>query len=118
MTTYSNPRMRANWPDGGKRVTATFKIETVKGKGQRAVRTTTGKPKKLTYAYRMRIVDGSDGRTYIVEDHGGTYGFIGIRQGNMKYSEEIIHSDNPRYAELQALFQTDSGAPREHHEDH
>jgi hypothetical protein len=93
-----------NWPDGGKRVTATFEIETVKGKGQRAVRTTTGKPKKLTYANRMRIVDGSDSRTYIAEDHRGTYGYIGIRQGNMKYSEEIIHSDNPRYAELQALF--------------
>ena len=105
--TYSNPRMRAvipNWSDGGKRVTATFEIETVKGRGQRAVRTTTGAPKKLTYAARMRIVDDSDGRTYIIEDHCGAYGFIGVRQGNMKYSEEIIHSDDPRYAELHALF--------------
>jgi hypothetical protein len=70
--TYSNPRMRAvipNWPNGGKRVTATLEIEIVKGRGERAVRTTTGAPKKLTYADRMRIVDGDDGQTYIARDH-------------------------------------------------
>jgi hypothetical protein len=105
--TYSNPRMRAvipDWPDSGRRVTATFEIETVEGRGQRAVRTTTGKPKKLTYATRMRIVDGSDGQTYIAEQHGS---YVQIRQGNMKYSEDLIWSHSPRYAELQALFQTE-----------
>jgi hypothetical protein len=104
MITYNNPRMRAvvpNWPDDGKRVTATFEIEIVEGRGQRAVRTTTGKPKKLTYAKRMRIVDGSDGRTYILEDFDS---FIGVRQGNMKYCADTVHYHDPRFAELQALF--------------
>jgi hypothetical protein len=105
MITYSNPRMRAvipDWPNGGRRVTATFEIETVEGRGQRAVRTTTGAPKKLTYAKRMRIVDGDDGRTYIACEYGSYYS---IMRGDMKCSEEgAVWPDDPRYAELQALF--------------
>jgi hypothetical protein len=68
MKTYSNPRIAAtieNWPHGGKRVTAQFYIEEHPTRGQRAVRVTTGAPKKLTFAKQMRIVDGDDGRTYI-----------------------------------------------------
>lgn len=64
---YSNPRMEAtipDWPSGSKRVTARFEIEKAK-KGERAIRTTDGAPKKLTFAKLARIVDGSDGRTYI-----------------------------------------------------
>jgi hypothetical protein len=113
MITYSNPRIRAvipNWPDGGKRVTATFEIETVEGKGQRAVRTTTGKPKKLTYARRMRIVDGDDGRTYIAREHGAAPAAAtrsySIMRGDMKYCEEGgADPGSPRHAELKALFQ-------------
>ena len=69
MTVYSNPRMSAiieNWPSGGKHVTAKFSIEIREGKGERAVRFTTGAGKVLTFARKARIVDGDDGRTYIV----------------------------------------------------
>jgi hypothetical protein len=108
--TYSNPRMKAtieNWPSGSKRVTAHFEIEQTL-KGERAVRTTTGDPKKLTYAKMMRIVDGSDGRTYIAEYT--SYGFIVITKGDMKYTHETIHSDSPRYAAVLELFAQEATA--------
>lgn len=102
--TYSNPRMTAviqDWPSGSKRVTARFEIEQSK-RGERAVRTTDGAPKKLTFAKMARIVDGSDGRTYIAEYT--IYGFISIMRGDMKLQQETVHPNDPRYAEVLELF--------------
>lgn len=103
--TYSNPRMQAtiqDWPSGhNKRVTARFEIEQA-AKGERAVRTTDGAPKKLTFAKMARIVDGSDGRTYIAEYT--IYGHISIMRGDMKFSQESIFPKDPRYAEVLELF--------------
>ena len=101
---YSNPRMTAvisDWPSGSKRVTARFEIEQGR-KGERAVRTTDGAPKKLTFARMARIVDGSDGRTYIAEYT--IYGHITIMRGDMKFQQEVIHERDPRYAEVLELF--------------
>lgn len=102
---YSNPRTTAtihDWPMGsGKRGTAVFQIERGT-KGERATRITTGKPKKLTFAEKMLIVDGSDGRTYIVEET--QYGFYSIWQSNMKFQEESIHPGNPRFEMVRNLF--------------
>ena len=101
---YSNPRMKAvipDWPSGSKRVTATFEIEAARGK-ERGVRTTTGAPKKLTFAHKARIVDGSDGRTYILEL--SIYGNISVMRGDMKIQEESIFESDPRYASVRALF--------------
>lgn len=104
--TYSNPRMMAvieDWPGGGsKRVTAMFHIEQDANRGERAVRITSGAAKKLTYAKMARIVDGSDGRTYIAEYT--TYGFISIMRGDMKLQHETVHPPDPRYAEVLELF--------------
>lgn len=102
--TYNNPRMDAviqDWPSGSQRVTAVFTIEQTK-RGERAIRTTTGAPKKLTFAQKMRIVDGDDGRTYIAEL--SFYGHITIMRGDMKFNEETVHTSDPRYAEIFALF--------------
>lgn len=102
--TYSNPRMTAtieNWPSGSKRVTARFEIEQGP-RGERAVRTTTGEPKKLTYARLARIVDGSDGRTYIAEFT--MYGHINIMRGDMKFSQETIFDRDPRFAMALEVF--------------
>ena len=104
MPSYSNPRMQAaieNWPHGSHRVTALFTIEVDK-RDERAVRVTTGAPKKLTYARKMRIVDGDDGRTYIAEL--SSYGFVTIKRGDMKFDYETVHKDDPRHAELLKLF--------------
>ena len=101
---YSNPRMTAtieNWPSGSKRVTATFSIEAT-SRGERAVRVTTGAAKKLTFAVKMRIVDGDEGRTYIAELT--SYGHITIMRGDMKFNEETVFERDERYPELLALF--------------
>jgi hypothetical protein len=105
MTEYTNPRLNAvieNWPHGSKRVTATFSIETHPQRGQRAIRTTTGAPKKLTFARQMRIVDGDDGRTYIAAL--STYGHVTIHRGDMKFNHESVFESDPRYTSLRALF--------------
>lgn len=102
---YSNPRMSAtieNWPNGGHRVTAQFSIEVDPKRGERAVRVTTGAPKKLTFARKMRIVDGADGRTYIATLTD--YGHITIFKGDMKYHEESFFERDAHYAELRALL--------------
>ena len=107
--TYSNPRVKAvipDWPSGSKRVTAIFYIERGPGsKGERAVRVTTGNAKKRTYARFARIVDGSDGKTYIAEI--SAYGGISIMQSNMKFQQETIYHTDPRYAAIKELFAAD-----------
>lgn len=109
--TYSNPRMEAvisNWPFGGKRATAYFLIDQTPNKQkERGTRflTLNGKQfatKKLTYAHKARIVDGSDGRTYILELNFS--GFISVMRGDMKYGEEAIFDHDARFEGLKALF--------------
>jgi hypothetical protein len=107
---YSNPRMHAtveNWPSGSRRVTARFEIEQ-SPRGERAVRWTTGNPKKLTYAALARIVDGSDGRTYIAEFT--IYKHVTIMRGDMKIAEETVHPGDPRYPAILELFAKDGVA--------
>jgi hypothetical protein len=104
-TKFSNPRMSAvieNWPSGKHRVTAKFSIETDLKRGQRAVRITTGEPKKLTYARLMRIVDGDDGRTYIAALT--EFGHITIHRGDMKYAECTVFPRDAAYPAFLALF--------------
>lgn len=112
--TYSNPRMShvvEDWPFGKFKTRATFTVETHPTRGQRAVRTTidprTGResaPKALTYSPRVRIVDGSDGRTYVASLTAS--GFINIMRGDMKFQEESIFADSDpeRFAQVRALF--------------
>lgn len=112
MTSYSNPRMRAeiaDWPHGSHRTTATFEIEQTK-LGERGKRITidpkTGrpsKPKVLTYARKARIVDGDDGRTYIAELT--TFGHISVMNGDMKYQHDTIFPEDERYHEIKAMFE-------------
>jgi len=70
MITFSNPRLTAtfdNWPLGGaRRGRCVFGIEFNPNKGYRFTRVTTGKPKVTTYGGAGAIVDGSDGRTYLI----------------------------------------------------
>jgi hypothetical protein len=111
--TYSNPRVEAvipDWPSGSKRVTARFSIERGP-KGERAVRVTDGAPKKLTFSRFVRIVDGSDGRTYIAEFT--SYGFISIMRGDMKLQHETVFDRDPRYPQIKELFAADVNWPAE-----
>lgn len=110
-TKYSNPRMEAiipDWPSGSHRTEAHFKIEQHPKRGERATRTTkhpiTGKPsapKLNAYAHKARIVDGDDGRTYVIEFHGSG---ISVKNGDMKYSHEYISMEDAKFTEVKALF--------------
>jgi hypothetical protein len=115
--TYTEPAMERRiegWPLGRKvRATALFKVEQHPTRGERATRvlmTAEGRtfaPKKLTYAEKVRIVNGSDGRTYIA--YLTSSGFVGIFRGDMKLQQEIIHDTDARFGEVRALFEN---APR------
>ena len=95
---YTNPRKFAqfnDWPSGNKRVYCTFQVEQGT-KGQR-VRRVTDKPgcpgvkcspKLTTYAKKVLLVDGDDGRIYIMEFT--EYGFFSVMSSDMKHSHETI----------------------------
>lgn len=85
---FSNARLVAefnDWPIGGNnRGQCKFVVEDGGKKGKRVVRTTTNKygnwckPKYSTYSREVAIVDGDDGKTYILAY--GLYGFISIQK--------------------------------------
>ena len=112
MTTYSNPRMEAvidNWPSGKHRTTATFRVEVHPTRGERGTRTTIdprdgrpSAPKLLTYARKARIVDGDDGKTYIIERT--MYGFVNVMQGNCQFIAESIDIADPRWAACMTML--------------
>jgi len=113
--TYSNPRMEAffeDWPWGSKLKTkARFIVEANK-RGERVARELIDprngrrcKAHYTTYARRCRIVDGSDGHTYIVQALD-PYGFH-VFQWNLQFTQEYIRENDSRYGALVALFSED-----------
>ena len=67
--TLSNPRrlyVAHNWPSGSKRVTREFGIQIDDAGRERALTWTKGKPKYSAWYQSCRVVDGSDGKTYVV----------------------------------------------------
>lgn len=111
---YTNPRKFAqfnDWPSGNKRVRCTFQVEQG-SKGQR-VRRVTDKPgcpgvecspKLTTFADKVLLVDGDDGRIYIMQ-LSNQYGMISVTCSDMKYSHETIpRGDDSRYAQYLAMF--------------
>lgn len=110
--TYTNPtlyRLIEDWPSGKFKTRAEFKIEQ-NSKGERATRTTvnpkTGRPnapKLMTYARKSRIVDGSDGKLYII-NLAQHFPMISVMMGTFDYGFETIHKEDSRYQELLALF--------------
>jgi hypothetical protein len=109
---YHHPQMTLtvkDWPYGRDvRTTATFVIETHPTRGQRGTRTTidpktgrTSQPKTLTYAQQARIVEGDDGRTYILEQTGT---HLSVMQSNMQYQHEAIFPGDARYEALRQFF--------------
>ena len=83
MIKFSNPRLHAeftDWPLGGnKRGRCVFHVENGGKKGWRFTRVTTGKPKTATYGREGAIVDGEDGKTYLIQ-RAGAFNFITIKR--------------------------------------
>lgn len=125
MITFSNPRLAADFPDwpmgGNKRGRCTFTVEYNPKRGYRFIRQTTGKPKATTFGGPAAIVDGSDGRTYLLQK-AGMYDFISVYGSNLLCADPAaIGCDHTRwpkhteYAELSMLiFQANcTAAPTE-----
>ena len=114
MITFSNPRLRAeiqNYPIGGsQRGLCVFEIQYIpkgKAKGWKFFRTTTGKPKgTIAAGGKGCIVDGDNGRTYLIQRGG--YGGIAIWASTMYCAtvEELgfDHYVTERDAELFAML--------------
>jgi len=111
----SNPRTEAvieDWPIGRRRCRAWFAVESGP-RGERASRRTENRdrtgwnaPKLTTYAARVRIVDGDDGRTYIARDVGS---HINVMRGDMERDAANVFPRDPRWADTLSLF---GSAPR------
>jgi len=100
----SNPRQEAvieDWPIGRKRCTATFVVEDGGKKGQRVARTTTGKPKRTTYYQRVMIVDGDDGRTYVIART--MHNQMVVIPGTLK-TTEYFYEGTPEHAMIKELL--------------
>lgn len=109
--TFSNPRTEAmieDWPFGSLRCRAKFWVERHPRRGMRVCRQTENKdrgwnkPKATSYAPSSVIVDGSDGRTYILSRSG--YRWLHLMNGDMKYSHGMIPEDDPRFEATAALL--------------
>lgn len=112
MVTLSNPRLEAvieDYPLGGnKRGRCVFKVENNPKRGNRVGRTTTGKTKYDVYGGATAIVDGSNGRTYILQD-AGVYGFIKVKRSDFMdatdtFGKSAVFPGDERYEELKALL--------------
>ena len=114
---FSNPRKSAEFPDwplgSNVRGTAKFEVEYAK-KGQRVSRVTQNKtktgwnaPKLTTYADKVVIVDGDDGKTYLLA-LSTQYGMvIKIDSADMQHNLGTVYPDEhsmARFDELRALI--------------
>jgi hypothetical protein len=66
-----------------------FNVEFKPNKGYRFTRVTTGKPKTATYGGKAAIVDGSDGRTYLIQ-WAGLYDFINVWRSDFMCAGEAV----------------------------
>jgi hypothetical protein len=106
--TFTNARLEASfddWPSGANRVQCRFYVEHNEKRGYRVCRMTTDKagnwckPKERTYGGPCAIVDGSDGKTYILQI-AKLYGFVSIIRHDFMDACDAVFDRDPRHAEL------------------
>lgn len=121
MITFSNPRVEAvieNYPLGGsKRGPMKFWFERHPKRGQRICRQSTGKVKTATFALMGAIVDGSDGKTYVIQCNYS--GFITVYASDFMCAPVIedkrghlghtAFPDDSRFDELMTLIRQAQG---------
>lgn len=122
MRSYSNPRLVAefsDWPIGGSlRGKCRFEVHTEK-RGARVSRTTQNKhgvwckPKFHVYGDGTAIVDGDDGKTYILQLSKSFNAIYVALHDFMSPADEscVSHSSDPkRFEELLSLIKS-AGSP-------
>ena len=96
-----------DWPFGRQTCKAQFTVEGKLGKERVArvtenkARTGWNKPKRTTYSYQARIVQGDDGKTYIIRNH---WSHINVMEGTLKFEAGNLWPQDEQYAEVLALF--------------
>lgn len=112
--TFSNPRLYDkfdDWPIGGnRRGMCVFKVEDGGKRGWRVLRQTTNKdgrwnkPKYNVFGDRAAIVDGDDGKTYILQFAGGGYDFIRVRSSDFMAAGAFFPG-KPGFDEAKSLIE-------------
>lgn len=106
--TFSNARSTAefdDWPSGRDRVKCRFYTEHDQNRGYRVCRQTTDKkgawckPKTTTFSGLCTIVDGSDGKTYVLRI-ANEYGFVSIYRHDFMTAYDSVFEADARHAEL------------------
>lgn len=122
MITFSNPSLNKefdNWPSGGKLVDCVFIVQKKKDAYRVEKRTTKNgvwcKPKVTTYGGKMAIVDGSDGKTYILQRtiyneaiRVSSHDFMDVPSGLLQASGGYVYRDSNRelYDVLNGLIES------------
>lgn len=112
MTTYSNPRTYAefdDWPCGSGRMRCrcVFVVRS-SARGNRIERTTfrtdgtPNSPKRGTYCTTARVVDGSDGRIYVLERTARAES-ICVRESDIAHAH-YVRAGDAEFAALAALL--------------
>lgn len=102
-----------DWPLGGaRRGPCRFWIEAVPGRGVRACRQTTGKPKKTTYGARMLIVEMDDGSTGVLEVSNPPYtDQVSLWLSNLQHRRSLQGADrDAALALLREVYTTEAQA--------
>ena len=107
---FSNPRREAmidDWPIGRQRCRCWFQVERT-NRGERVARRTENKtrtgwnqPKRTTYGDRCAIVDGDDGRTWLLSYRNGA---VCVWISDMQHTLCHVYADDPLFAGLMALI--------------
>lgn len=113
LPTFSNPRKTAmveDWPIGSKRCRTRFVVEVDDKRGERVARYTenkdrTGwnKPKRNTYASSFVIVDGDDGRTYLLS-YSKNSSQLTVHSSDMKHHLQTVWPETDSFGELHELI--------------
>jgi len=102
LTNFRKEDTIQDWPLGSnKRGPCTFTHEANK-RGQRILRTTTGKPKASRYYSLVCLADGSDGKTHLVGYC--QYGGIAVMSADMQHSDYTLYGDMGDRKELFPVY--------------
>ncbi len=114
---FNNPRKFAefgDWPCGRHWCKCRFEVES-NSRGERVLRFTenkarTGwnKPKKTTYADAFVIVDGDDGKTYLLSYNSICGRPIIVWFSDLQHVTETFWPKHPLYLELLRLFKPEA----------
>ena len=110
---FSNPKSQVefdDWPCGGERVKCKFWVEKHATRGFRVCRQTTDrrgqwcKPKATTYGGFAAIVEGNDGRTYVLQVSDKYASHICVYRHDFMQAAQPVFPDHADFQKLMSLI--------------